>query len=293
MNYKPHPLFWAPYLAALCLVQPGSASWPDHDHWPVGEQETSEKTLTLSGQPMRLVVDNLDGYVHVKGGSGSQVHVVAHKTIRAETPSDLTRAKSEVRLDMTEEPGSVSIEYNAPWRCRNNCNGCCNERRRFYEVTYDIDVEAPRPARADISTVNGDLRIDQIDGDFDVHGVNGGIVMDAIAGSGDVHTVNGPVTVHFSRNPLRPCSFKSVNGALDAFFQPGLSADLLFKTFNGQVYSDFDVAPLPVPAGQTERKNGMFVYRSNRQSGARAGHGGPQLNFETLNGSIRLHQQSQ
>jgi hypothetical protein len=105
--------------------------------------------------------------------------------------------------------------------------------------------------------------------------------------------VNGPITIDFSRNPSRPCSFKTVNGALDADFRPGFSADLTFKTFNGQVYSDFDVTPLPVPAGERERKNGMFVYRSNRQASGRAGNGGPQISFETLNGGIRLHEEQQ
>ena len=274
-------------LAVLC------GAWPGSERWPVRDQETIQKTLSLSGQPMRLVVDNLDGYVHVTGSTGSQVHITAQKTIRAETESDLNKAKDDVKLDMSEEPGSVSVEYHAPWRCNGSCNGCCNEHKRFYEVTYDIDVEAPRDARMVISTVNGELQLQRIDGDFDVHDVNGGIRMNAIGGSGDLHTVNGPVTIQFAKNPSQDCSFKSINGALDAQFQPGLSADLLFKTFNGQVYSDFDVTPLPVPAGETERRNGMFVYRSNRQTGGRAGHGGPQLSFDTLNGSIRLHEAQQ
>lgn len=273
-------------LGIVCLAQSHS------DRWSADEQETIEKNLTLSGQPMRLVVDNLDGYVHVTGtASGSQVHVVAHKTIRAETQADLNQAKSEVKLDMTEQPGSVSIDYEAPWRCNGNCSGCCNEHRHFYEVTYDIDVQAPRAARMVISTVNGPLEVNQVNGDFDIHGVNGGIRMTAIGGSGDVHTVNGPINIQFARNPSQPCSFKSVNGTLDAQFEPGLSADLLFKIFHGQIYSDFDVTPLAVPPGEPERKNGMFVYRSNRLSGGRAGHGGPQLSFDTLNGSIRLHQE--
>src|SRR5438270_3606660 len=81
--------------AALCL--PSSHS----DSWQVREQETIQKTLTLSGAPMRLVVDNIDGYIHVTGTSGSQVRVTAHKTIRAETDSDLREAKNEVNLEMT------------------------------------------------------------------------------------------------------------------------------------------------------------------------------------------------
>ena len=264
----------------------------DSDRWTVREEENTQKTMTLSGEPMRLVIDNLDGYVHVTGTTGSQVRVTAHKTIRAETQSDLNQAKSEVKLDMTEQPGSVSIEYAAPWRCRGNCGGCCDSHRRFYEVTYDIDVEAPRTARMVISGVNGSLRLDQIDGDFDVHAVNGGVKMSGISGFGDVHTVNGAVTVQFAKNPAQACSFKTVNGAVDAEFQPGLSADLSFKTFNGQIYSDFDVTALPMPTAETERKNGMFVYRSNhRLHEARAGRGGPKLSFETLNGGIRLHEQ--
>jgi hypothetical protein len=70
-----------------------------------------------------------------------------------------------------------------------------------------------------------------------------------------------------------------------------LSADLLFKTFNGEVYSNFDVTPIPVATGETTRKNGMFVYRSNRLTGGRVGHGGPQIRFETLNGGIRVHEE--
>ena len=86
--------------------------------------------------------------------------------------------------------------------------------------------------------------------------------------------------------------FKTVNGTIDTEFQPGLSADLSFKTFNGQIYSDFDVTPLPTPVGSTDRKNGMFVYRSNsRLHEARTGHGGPKLSFETLNGGIQLHEE--
>jgi hypothetical protein len=262
------------------------------DRWTVREESTIEKTLTLSGEPMRLIVDDLLGYVHVTGTNGSQVQVTAHRTIRAETQPDAEQAKNEVKLDMTERPGTVSIEYVAPWRCRGNCNGCCEDHRRFYDVTYDIDVQAPRNARLALSTVNGPLRVEQVDGDFDLHTVTGGIKMAGIRGSGDARTVNGPITVQFLRNPERPCSFKTVNGPVDAGFQHGLSADLTFKTLNGQIYSDFDVTPLPTPASAAERKNGMFVYRSNnREHEARVGRGGPQITFETLNGGIRLHEE--
>jgi hypothetical protein len=273
--------FAAPYLD-------GSGS----DHWSVREKEIIQKTLTLSGPPMRLVVDNVDGYVHVTGISGSQVRVTAHKVIRAETDSDLQEAKNEVKLDITEKPGAVSVYYDAPWRCNGEGRGCHGEHRRFYNVTYDIDVEVPRSARTVVSTVNnGDIRIDKTDGPFDVSNINGGISMDAVSGAGDAHTINGPLTVHFAKNPSGPSSFKTLNGALDVYLQPNLSADLLFKTFNGQIYSDFEVTPRATPTTQTEQRDGKFVYHSRGARGGRVGRGGPELSFDAFNGNIRLHKE--
>ncbi len=272
-------------MGLVCLAQ------SDSGQWPATEQESIEKTFTLSGQPLRLVVDNVDGSVHVRGGVGWQVHVVAHKTISARTDADLAQAKKDVKLEMTEQPGSVSVAYTAPWRCKGgDCNGCC-EQRHSYQVRYDIDVQVPRQAMTLISTVLGALRLEHTDGDFDVKGVNGGIEMSDVGGSGDARTVNGSIAVQFAKNPARACNFKTVNGTIDTNFQPRLSADLLLKTFNGRVYSDFDVTPLPTDAGQAERRDGVFVYTSSRAGRVRAGEGGPQLSFETMNGSIRLRQE--
>jgi hypothetical protein len=69
--------------------------------------------------------------------------VTAHKTIRAETDADLQQAKAEVKLEIEEKPGSVSVYYGAPWRCNGEGGGCHGEHRHFYNVTYDIDVAVP------------------------------------------------------------------------------------------------------------------------------------------------------
>ena len=122
--------------------------------------------------------------------------------------------------------------------------------------------------------------------------LTGGIKMAEVSGSGDAHTVNGAITAQFANNPSAVTSFKSVNGMIDVYFQPGLSADLLLKTFNGQVYTDFDVTARPTPVGATEQRNGKFVYHSSGFRAVRVGSGGPELTFNTLNGDIRLHNNS-
>ncbi len=275
-------------LAAPCLASHDH----DSDRWPVRHQETVQKTFTLSGPPGRVVIDNVDGYVHVTGISGSEVRMRAHETIHAETDSDLDQARKEVRLELSENPGTVSAYYDAPWRCKGEHNrGCDWEGRRFYNVTFDLDVEVPIAARIVVSTINnGDIKIDKTSGNFEVNDINGGISMTGIAGSGEVKTINGPVVVRFARNPSEPSSFNTLNGQMDIYFQPHLSADLLFKTFNGQVYTDFDVTSRAAPVSQPEQRSGRFVYHSNGFVAGRAGKGGPELKFDAFNGNIRLHE---
>src|SRR5262249_15608243 len=101
-------------------------------------------------------------------------------------------------------------------------------------------------------------------------------------------TVNGPVKVGFTANPREDCDFKSVNGSIDIWLRPGLSADLTFKTFNGDAYTDFDAVASPVQ-NVPQRVGGRFVYRSSREAAIRVGSGGPRFHFDTLNGDIRIH----
>ena len=118
--------------------------------------------------------------------------------------------------------------------------------------------------------------------------VNGGIELREIAGAGSARTVNGKVQVWYSGAPKAACSFKTVNGRVEVYFPPSLAADMQFKPLNGGVYTAFPVNYLPRAAGTAERRDGKFVYRASRATSVRAGAGGPELKFETLNGDIQV-----
>ena len=94
--------------------------------------------------------------------------------------------------------------------------------------------------------------------------------------------------MRFDENPTDDSTFSTVNGTVELWLQPGLSADLRFKTFNGEARTDFDVEPLPSGA-IVERVDGdMRIYRGHEWSRVRIGRGGPEFSFETLNGNILI-----
>src|SRR5262249_7873516 len=135
---------------------------------------------------------------------------------------------------------------------------------------------------------NGDIRVENITGDFDVSNVNRGIEMNEVSGAGRVHTVNGGIKVLFAKNPVKECSFGTVNGTIETSFLANLNADVMVKTFNGHAYTDYDVTEMARKVSAGERRDGKFVYRSNDFNGMRIGSGGPELKYDTLNGSIRI-----
>jgi DUF4097 and DUF4098 domain-containing protein YvlB len=216
------------------------------------------------------------------------VQLVVIKTIRAESKEKLELAKKEVTLDITQNANSLRLYVNGPFRC--NCQDCGNrDHDSGYSVKMDFQIQVPNATELKLNTVNeGDIKVKGVSGNYAVNNVNGGIEMLNVAGSGKVRTVNGPVKVTFRENPHANSEYASINGNVELSFAQNLSADFRFKTFNGGVHSDFPLTALPARAATEERRNGKFIFRSDRYTGGRVGAGGPEIKIENLNGEIRV-----
>ncbi len=257
----------------------------------VEEKATVEKNFTIANpQAARVEVENVWGDIRVTGTSGREVKIIARETISADSKERLDAARQEVKLDITQKGDTVRAYVDGPFRCD------CSEGRRGsrrgrlgYKVTYDFEIQAPAEAAVYLRTVNdGEIRVAGIGGDYDIENINGGAEVADAAGSGRVYALNGGVKVTFRRNPRAESSFGSLNGPVDLYFQPDLSADLRMKTFNGEIYSDFPVTALPRKPGKSDRRDGRTVYKSYRWASARIGNGGPEIELDGFNGDIRI-----
>ncbi|HLK18019.1 MAG TPA: hypothetical protein VKT81_03650 [Bryobacteraceae bacterium] len=256
-----------------------------------GDEQAKETIRQTLPGAARLEVDNVHGYIHVAGYNGSEIQVVAEKTIEAESSERMEAAKREVKLDVSRAGDTVTLYVDGPFRC--HCDdgrwGVHESGHRGYNVVFDFDIKVPAATFLRLGTVNrGDVHVENTTGDFDIGNVNRGIDLTEVAGSGRVHTVNGPIHVSFAKNPASSCSFGTVNGSIETSFRPNLNADVMVKTFNGHAYTDYDVTALPRKVSAGERRDGKFVYKSNDFNGMRVGNGGPELKYDTLNGNIQI-----
>jgi hypothetical protein len=262
--------------------------WDDEHRWKVDEKESIRRTFDAAGSGRKLLVDNVHGFIHVTGTSGSQIQVSVEKHIFADSSEAMAEAKRDVKLDISQQGNFLRLYEDGPFRSGNGMN-YRGDSYYGYRVVFDFEVQVPYDTEVALKAVNqGDILVKKVTGDYEIRGINGGIEMEDVAGAGLVSTINGKVKVTFSKNPAKATQFKTLNGSVDVYFQRELNADLKFKKLNGGIYTDFEVSALPrTVAGNSP--DGKFVYRSDRVMTGRTGKGGPELSFDTLNGSIRLH----
>ncbi len=236
----------------------------------------------------RLVVDNIFGSVTVTGAAGREVTMKVVETIEADDPTALERARREVALLTSAEGGVVDLYVDGPFRDRDERGWRRKHERRRYRVIYDFTLEVPRDVALEISTVTeGEISIAGVHGDFDISNVNGGIEMTDLRGSGSIRTVNGPIHANFSRSPTETSGFETVNGKVEVYFPPDLSADLELDSRWGELWSEFDFVALPTQPETRTTRGGRTVIKMGGPV-VRVAQGGPRLSFETLNGDVLI-----
>ncbi len=251
------------------------------------EEKTTEHK-TFSGV-RELVIDNITGFIEVTGSTGGSVEMDIEKTLSGSSEDRLALARKEISLSTKQEGGLTQVLVDGPFRCHCAENSTNFHGHQLYEFTYNFKVRVPRDVKLELRTVNNShISVEGTAGDYTISNVNGPIEMKDVEGSGSIHTVNGGVKVLYARNPAGPTSFKSVNGSLDISFRAGLNADVKMKTMNGGMYTDFDVAALPIAASAGEKRDGKYLWSSRGLTGVRIGRGGPELQFETLNGNVMI-----
>jgi hypothetical protein len=263
----------------------------DDEKYNVKEKEKIERTLRFQNpsQLKEVWIDNIFGSITVEGSNGEEVVLLVHKTIKAKNKEKLQKAREEVKLDIKEEGNTIDLYVDGPFR---DYEGKRGKRGRYdpgYRVHYDFQVKVPHQTNLSLKTAtDGKIRVENVNGAFDIRHANGEIDLIEVAGSGDAHTANGDVRVIFSKNPQSSCSFKTVNGDVKVSFLKNLSADFRLKTFNGDGYSDFPIKYLPSRPAKKGRKDGKFIYKSDRFVGVRVDRGGPEILMDTFNGDLLI-----
>ena len=259
--------------------------------FPIKEKEDIQKTLKFSktAKEKYLELENVNGSIKVVGYKGDEVKLNVHRTIEARSKQKADEAKEKEKLEISEEDNLILIYIDTPYRRKDGSINYKGPKYYGYKVTFDFEIKVPYETNIDLETINdGDIHVENVQGNFDVNNINGGVEMREVSGSGRAYALNENLEVVYSKNPESDCYFGSLNGDVKVTLLGGLSADFRLKTFNGEAYTDFEVTHVPDIATMKESKKGKYIYKSNKRTRVRVGKGGPELEFDAFNGDIKI-----
>jgi DUF4097 and DUF4098 domain-containing protein YvlB len=221
------------------------------------------------------------GGIVVKGGNRRDVLVTSRGEDgrrQSAPPAGLKRLTQAVGLSIAEENNQISIGTSG----------------RTREI--DVELQVPNRVNLNLQTHNdGDVIVENAEGDIEVQNHNGGIRLTNIAGSAVANTHNGDVHVTLTRITVdKAMSFISYNGDVDVTLPATAKANLKLRSDNGEILTGFDVQTKPAPQAPTTRDSrGRTRIEVNQSIFGTINGGGPEFELRTFNGNIYVRRGAQ
>jgi hypothetical protein len=226
-----------------------------------------------------LKVTLQNGSVTVKGydGKDALIETSGHSSRRpSRVPEGMHRIDNmSMGLDVTEENNVITVIGN--------------------ESSGHLTIQVPVQTSLVLRSVNGGaITVENISGSIDANHTNGGISITNVSGSVLANTTNGKVTVSLNKvSGDKAMSFTSFNGTVDVTLPADVKANVMMKTNNGEIWSDFDIklsaSGKPPVVEDSRSKNGKYKVRIDRAMYGSINGGGPEMQFVTYNGNILIH----
>ena len=226
------------------------------------QQHCETRDLTMAaptGQP--LTIDGgANGGIAVHGWDGPNVRIRA--TVRVWGSS---AAIAQARAKSIE----ISTANNA-------LRATAPAQTTQWSVSYELFV--PRQTALALNTVNGGIRLDNLQAAIRFHAVNGGVSLNGLGGHVTGDTVNGGLSIALAGTTWvgQGLDVQTTNGGINWKLAPGYSAQLFTSTDMGSV-----------------RAEGLNVIKSgfmHQEITASLGNGGAPVRAVTTNGGIRVAQ---
>jgi hypothetical protein len=153
----------------------------------------------------------------------------------------------------------------------------------------NYNIKVPYNCSFKISTVNGNISVNDIKGELEINSVNGQVNLAKITGSVVASTVNGTIKIGFKDiSPDAPMAFSTVNSPIDVTLPSNTKATLKMKTDMGDIYTNFD---MDIKEEQ-EKTHKEYSHGSStgwtKWTTGKINGGGPEFVFKSLHGDIHV-----
>lgn len=218
---------------------------------PATARRTEKFIATL---PARSTLRVLNVSGDVVATAGREFSAVCTTTVTASTKARAEEILEHTRTLQIRDGDEVTLESRWPdtpssgggrgvWSSSRG-SGFRSNRCRDCRITMRYEVVVPPGVTAFLRTVNGDVQVQDVDGELDVQSVNGNAVIRGSRRGVRAQTVNGRVEVVAAGAPAGAVvELKTVSGAVLLTLPKESKFDLSATTMNGSIESTFPLPP--------------------------------------------------
>jgi len=253
--------------AALPASTPSATPQAQQDDWCRQERWSNDREQFCEVRQFKVTAAgtlNVDaapnGGIDVRGEARGDVLVMAKVNAQAESVARAKQIADAVRV--TARPDKIDADGPSGLG-----------RHEGWSVSYRLLV--PTVSSLSLSSVNGGINIEDVDGDIQFKTVNGGVKLTNMAGNVRGTTSNGGVNVDLDGPGWKGegLNVETSNGGVHLRIAEQYSAHLEASTHNGGYNIDF---PMRVQG------------RIDREINTDLGNGGAPIRIRTNNGGVRI-----
>jgi hypothetical protein len=160
----------------------------------------------------RLVIDAGSADVEIGRTSAGQIHVVAERSGGSD---------GDFQVQISSQGDTVRVSHTSQ-----PCVIFCFRSLRYH-------IELPQGVAADVRTVSGDMRIDDVDGGLALQTTSGSVSLHDVAGPLTAESVSGDISLDSGN--VTGASVRTISGDIQLH---GVSRDVVAQTVSGDVQID-------------------------------------------------------
>jgi len=279
-----------------------------------GERYSRDFHYSFSLKPNgRLTVESFNGSIEISGWDQNTVDISGTKYGSTQARAD------ELRIETANTPDSVTVRAVRPSERHSNQGARFVVKIPRSALLDRIStsngairtMDGAGPAR--LRTSNGSIRVQNLAGSVDAQTSNASVDLIDVEGDAIAHTSNGHIHAEGVRGGLdaktsnarvnariaradRSIRVETSNGGVELALPDGISSDLRVATSNGAITARLPESAKARIRARTSNSSisSDFELRmhgevsKNRMEGEMGSGGGPLIDLETSNGSIRL-----
>jgi hypothetical protein len=226
------------------------------------EQEWA-RTYTLTGPDARIEVVNTNGTITVEATEGGAVEVKA--VMKAHGATEESAKEALAKVEIREDAGTGSVRLEAKYPKVLGRQG----------VTISFALRVPKSVKIDVSTVNGQIKLEGVLAAVKAETTNGTIEGRGLGSAVTASTTNGSIKLSMAGVTGNGVQAETTNGSIELKLPESAKASLSARCVNGGIAVS-DLSFEKVGEGTRRRLDGKI------------NGGGAPVSLETVNGSIRV-----